>query len=374
MNLSLAYSRLSPLLRPLGLPYAFVMRRRRALYAEGRLKSYRPSCPCAAVGNIAFGGTGKTPFTAWLLDWARRRDILAVVLTRGYGGNPGTSPLLVLPDSEPERSGDEALMLARMFPEAPILAFPDRAESARHALERFAPDLLLMDDGMQHLGLRRDADIVLLRPRDLREDWNRVIPGGPWREDASALNAATVFAVRASADEFERLAPFVEQRLASFGRPVYSFDLTPSGLRRLFPGGNAEQGGMAGTAVAKQTYYDRPYVLLSGVGSPEGVERASRLLLGRPPERHFVFADHHAYSEADIRTVAQSARLSGPVVCTEKDAVKLAKYERVWGDTLVWVLESALEFGPALYADLDFPRWWEQWWQVAAGTRRKEGA
>ena len=365
LNLPSLYKRMGPLLRPLAGPYARLMRERRARYSDGRSASFRPACPCVSVGNIAFGGTGKTPLVSALLALTQEEGLRTVVLSRGYKGKPGPEPLVVTPETPVERSGDEPLMLARAFPDVPVIVFPRRAVSARLALERFAPDLILLDDGMQHLAVARDRDIVLLRPEDLAEDWNRVIPSGPWREGESALGAASAFAVKASAETFARLVPLAERRLARFQKPLFSFSLEATGLEPLTPeSGNAPQRD--GSA---------PYLLISGVGNPAGVEATATAFMGVPPVRHIVFADHHPFGDADIRAVAGSIAEPLPVLCTAKDAVKLRPLAAAFGPRPVWVLRAAAAFGPALFTDLDFAGWWRrQWTAMRHGAAMKDTA
>lgn len=351
-RLELFYRRLNVWLRPLGLPYALLMRKRRELYRRGALRSYAPHCPCVSVGNIAFGGSGKTPLVSLLLEDAIRRGKRAVVLSRGYGAQPGKKPVLVKPDTPVERAGDEPLMLARRFPEAAVLVCPRRAEAARYAEQYLSPDLLILDDGMQHLAVRRSADLVLLRPDDLDADWNRVIPSGPWREDASALSAATAFLLKASPEECATLAPLIRERLEPFGKPLFSFRLAPTGLRRLFP-----ENGKEGEALAPEEYADSPYILVSGVGNPAGVEATATELMGRKPLQHFDFADHHPYSSLDVQALCKMTAAPLPVVCTAKDAVKLGAFAGEFGGAKVWVLETRPEFGPALFTDESFESW-----------------
>ena len=366
MNSLDAYTALGSVLRPFALPYAAMMAARRACYTQGLLSSFSPACPCVAVGNIAWGGSGKTPFVAWLLAWARARKLKAVVLTRGYGGNPGKSPLLVEAKTCEEHAGDEPLMLAQEFPEASVLSFPGRAESARYAEEHLRPDIFILDDGMQHLAVRRHVDIVLLRPEDLEKEWNRVIPSGSWREGVSALKAASVFAVRAGEEEFSRLTPLVERRLSAFRKSVFSFLPAPRGLRLLYPdqAHPALLPKEAQPLLPPHEYADRPYILMSGVGNPASVEENARILMGRPPLQHFAFADHHPYTAADVQAVVKLSAAPLPVLCTAKDAVKLKAFGEDWGHTPVWVMETELEFGPALFSERGFPQWWENWWDT----------
>lgn len=335
------------------------------MYHSGWLSGYSPACPCISVGNIAWGGTGKTPLTGWLLAWAEKQGIKAVVLSRGYGGNPGKKPLLVRPDTPVEQSGDEPLLLARAFPNASVVVFPRRSEAARFAENYLTPDILILDDGMQHLRIRRDADLVLLRPEDFNEEWNRVIPSGSWREGASALSSASAFAVKADEIQFSSLESVARARLAPYRKPLFSFSLAPVGLRPLFP----KEGELLSPEVYKQT----PYILLSGVGNPCGVEKTARALLGREPVQHFDFDDHHRYSAVEIQALLKIAGVPLPLVCTAKDAVKLEHMGDIWGLTQVWVLETRVEFGPWIdfaedgSASGGFASWWEHWWNTHAG-------
>ena len=359
MKLLSIYNALGPLLRPLGLPYAGAMKARRLLYERGCLAAYAPACPVVSVGNIAWGGSGKTPITGKLLGFVRSLSLRAAVLSRGYKADPGSAPLLVRRDSSPGRAGDEPLMLARAYPEAAIITFPDRAEAARYAEKRYHPDLIILDDGMQHLRVRRDIELVLLRPEDLEADWNRVIPAGPWREGAGALASASAFIVKADPGQFSSLESIAWQRLEPYGKPLFSFSMEPVGLRPLFPRGDADQAAKAGATerLRPEEYHDRAYVLVSGVGNPSGVEATAVRLMGRPPLQHFDFADHHAYSEADIQAVRKLLPAPLPVICTAKDAVKLGAFREAWDGAPVWSLETDVVFGPGLFVEHNFPAW-----------------
>jgi tetraacyldisaccharide 4'-kinase len=320
------------------------------------------------------GGSGKTPLVSFLLERAAAQGKKAVVLSRGYGGRGAARPLVVGPDTPPALCGDEPLMLARTHPEATVLVAPRRVEAARSAERRFAPDMLILDDGMQHLALRRDADIVLLRPADLAEDRGRVIPSGPWREGPSALNAAAVFAVKEDTGAAGSLPAESTAYLASLGRPVFPFHLEPLGLRPLFPGRTGAplpargeyEGFRPGSAgvwaqrplLERGAYEGRPYLLLSGVGNPDGVERTAAALVGRGPERRCDFDDHHAFSPADVRTALHFGN-NLPVVCTPKDAVKLEAFAELFEGVPVWVLETRLRFSTPLFADFSLADWWE---------------
>ncbi len=380
MSLLSFYQRLTPLLRPLSGPYSLILEHRRAAYAAGKKLVHRPGCACVSVGNIAWGGTGKTPLVSHLLGWAIERGRKVVVLSRGYGGKPGEQPLLVHADTPAGVCGDEPLMLARAHPKAGVVVFPSRAEAARYAENNLEPDLLLLDDGMQHLAVARDLDLVLLRPADLEEDWGRVIPAGPWREGPSALRAASAFVAKVEPAEFAQLAPAAHKRLAGFGVPLFSFSLEAVGLKPVQAdppasgdcrpsqasthaagAGNrppcGEQSLPRETAVdpGKASMLGGEYVLTAGVGDPAGVERSARGFFGRTPAHSLFFADHYAFTADDLKRMASHGL---PVVCAAKDAVKLAPL--LAGVSVPFFsLEVRPVWGPALFSDQTFLQWWE---------------
>lgn len=346
MNLPDIQRRFPSLLMPLGRAYAACMAARRAAWESEILPVFRPSRPVVAVGNIAWGGTGKTPLVDWLLQWAGARGLNPAVLTRGYGARPPQVPFLVGYSHTAEQAGDEPLMLARRNPHAAILVDPLRRRAGRWAERELHPHFYLLDDGMQHLAVRRDLDIVVLRPEDVLDQWNRVIPAGSWREGASALSRAGAFCIKASPAVFSALAPVLEERLAPYGVPVFSFTLRPRHLVRVSPERSTE---------TMPDFGGKPYILVSGVGGPGQVCETATNFFGYTPIKHRVFPDHHPYSLEDARSLAQE---DAPLVCTPKDAVKLERYAGL--DLWTFALETV--FGPSLRSEVAFPEWWEATW------------
>lgn len=313
---------------------------------------FRPSRPVVSVGNIAWGGTGKTPLVDWLLHWAGARGLNPAVLTRGYGARPGSVPLLVGSQHTAEEAGDEPLMLARRNPHAAVIVDPLRRRAGRWAERELRPNFYLLDDGMQHLAVRRDIDLVVLRPDDVLDQWDRVLPSGSWREGAGALTRAAAFCMKSSPEVFEALSPVLEERLATYGVPVFSFTLRPSGLVRV---GRGAPGAPGSGGAKVPDLGGAPYVLVSGVGGPGQVGETATRFFGYAPVRHRVFPDHHPYGPDDVRSLAQEGV---QLVCTPKDAVKL---ERFAGLDL-WTFELQTVFGPALGGDAPFADWWEGVW------------
>ena len=358
MNALRLQRRLSSALRPVSAVYGGVMRLREKRYAVRFLRGYRAGCPVLSVGNISWGGTGKTPIVDWLLGWAEARRLAPVVLTRGYGGKPPALPFRVNGSCSAAESGDEPLYLSARHPGTLVLVDPKRSRAAAWAEKNAKPDLFILDDGMQHMAMGRDLDLVLLRPDDVLDDWNKVIPAGPWRESGAALHRADAFLLRADPVMSAAIAPAAVERLASLQKPLFFFHLEPSGLRRLINAGpHSARSGKTPPHAANLDGAD--YVLTCAVGQPGQVAESASALLGKAPAAFHTFPDHHAFTEKDAEALAAHGL---PVVCTGKDAVKLLPLLRSFGDVPVWEMEASVRFGASLFDNCPFPTWWENTW------------
>lgn len=388
--------KLYPLLWPFSLFYGLLMRLRRCAYAKGIFKTYRPKVFTVAVGNIASGGTGKTPLVDFLLRWVGENGLRAVVLTRGYKARPPRLPFLVKKDSSPWQAGDEPLMLARNNPQALVVVDPKRSRGARFAEQELTPDIFLLDDGLQHLALGRHKNIVLLRPEDIEADWNKVLPAGIWREDESALDVADVFLLRLPgrvASALNGNQALLQQAMLKLPqRPLFPFVFENYALRPvnlaaqqalqevksslgergefemalepdLLPSALASGSGMSAKAALLASSEDeseryeslyffsglvanlggRPYVLLCAVGSPHRVKEGVEQLLGYPPQHLYVLPDHYPFGLPDVSTLNS---LGLDVVCTEKDAIKLEPLMSDLDDCPLWALQGKLHFFP----------------------------
>jgi len=323
--------------------YAWVMRVREKAYARGAISSWRPPVPCISVGNISWGGSGKTPLCSWLLQWSLERGLRPALLSRGYRARPPHLPYHVQTKSPVQESGDEPLMLARENPDAVVVVDPCRRRGGQWAWKNFAPDVFVLDDGLQHLAVQRDVDLVLLRPADVGRDWNHVIPSGPWREGADALRRASALIVNSEPHTADNLMSAIQSRLRILQTPLFFCSYRVKGLRRV-----TDQ---------KLLQPDGSYILVSGVGSPDGVELSARQIFSEPPLVHLRFSDHHAYTKADWENILHQARSfkAGFIVCTPKDRVKLEP----WADDRLYVLELDLEWTGSMDQEKDFGLWLE---------------
>ncbi len=181
------------LLIPCAFLYGVVLRLRAYFYARRILAAHRLAAPVVSVGNLSVGGTGKTPMAMYLARLFIERGKRVALLSRGYGGAGGDAVRVVSDGSRlllsPAEAGDEPVLLARSVPGLIVVTGSDRYRAGLEAFERFQPDIFLLDDGYQHLRLKRDINILLLDAvRPFGNGWT--LPAGLLREPLSAVRRA----------------------------------------------------------------------------------------------------------------------------------------------------------------------------------------
>lgn len=281
---------------------------------QARRAAARPEPPAGtfivSVGNLALGGTGKTPVTVQLALDLAAAGLSGAVLTRGYG-SPLAGPLPVVPETA--RAGDEARLLA-----AALAGTGWRVVQARRRARGLAwlqgqgklPDVILVEDGHQTPGVGRHLDILILdrwrvagegASSGLHPVTGAVAPFGPWRESAAGADRAGIWLVETASPP-----------AGAEGRLVAGF----SRRSRLTGAAPAADGGVA---------------LLSGIARPEPFEQQAAAQLDRAPALAIRCRDHEPYDGrmlARIETLLAEAGVAS-VVTTAKDHVKLGP---VWGD------------------------------------------
>jgi tetraacyldisaccharide 4'-kinase len=272
--------------------YASIVRVRGALFDHDLLHAHRSAVPVLSVGNLSVGGTGKTPLAAWAAARLREAGARPAVLLRGYGG-------------------DEPLVHARLNPEIPVIVDPDRVAGSRKALAVGA-DCAILDDGFQHRRLARVADWVLIAAEQPPQP-ARLLPAGPWREPPSALRRATVAIVTRKSASLE-VASVVASRLAeTHDVSIAIVHLTPSDV----------VDAIENTPIGIERLRGARVLIVAAIGAPAAFVAQVRA-------RHvaacdaLLFEDHHRFTEADVARIVSAAAQSDVVVCTLKDAVKLA--------------------------------------------------
>ena len=301
-----------PFLLPFSILYGLVLTFRRRHWPNRN--SARLDAPVISVGNITCGGTGKTPTVEMVVRELIDRGWNPAILSRGYGAPPGISDGNFF-EVDFNEGNDEYRLLSENLPSVPHYQGRDRAACGREAIAAGA-DILVMDDGFQHLRLHRDADLVLLdalRPFDN----GRVLPAGLLREPIGALEAADLIAVTrvelVSEERREAISAFLKERFP--GIPVLLLESRPRALQELY-GETLEPGFLKGKEVCA----------FCGIGNPNSFEltlgKLGIRLAGFKP-----FSDHHAYDFATVEGLGTWARELGvdTIVMTQKDAVKIPK-------------------------------------------------
>ena len=284
-------------LQPLSWLYGGAVSARRAAYKRGLLQSHAISRPVIVVGNLTVGGTGKTPLTIWLANHLRQRGLEVGLVSRGYGREQN-GLRVVRPDSSWQEVGDEPLILQRRTGCMTIVA-SDRVAGARELVARGA-QVILADDGLQHLRMRRDCEIVVVD--GTRGFGNgRVLPAGPLRESGSRARAVDALVVNGG-------TPTEPLR----GVPT---ELAAAALRMRLVAAEARQLRGAEQVQPLEAFRDRPVHAVAGIGNPQRFFadlRARGIEVIEHP-----FPDHHVFAPADLDFGDGLA-----VLMTEKDAVK----------------------------------------------------
>jgi tetraacyldisaccharide 4'-kinase len=301
-------------LRLAEVPYTWAVRWRNRRYDRGRSRVHRVGVPVVSVGNLTLGGTGKTPLVKWLAHWFAQRNVDVAIVSRGYGTSAG-------------QRNDEALELAQALPSVPHVQDPDRVAAARRAIDEFACQLIVLDDGFQHRRLARDLDIVLL---DATEPFGfeHVFPRGTLREPLAGLARARIVCLSRA----DLLDPAGRERIRQ--RVV---KLAPRAVWCEAAHAPRELVSAAGHSQPLSALAGRRVAAFCGIGNP-GAFRRSLAAAGGDVVCWREFPDHHAYRGDDRAELARAVAASAAdlVVCTEKDLVKLPVDEL--GQRPLWAL------------------------------------
>jgi tetraacyldisaccharide 4'-kinase len=334
---------------PISALHGVVVRGRNALYDREILRSTEPALPTISVGNLSVGGTGKTPVAAWLARELAARGARPAIVLRGYGG-------------------DEPLVHRVLNPGIPVIVDADRARGAGAARENGAT-VIVLDDAFQHRSVRRQIDLALVSA-DAWDGTNHLLPGGPWREPLRSLRRATLTIITRKAADTERVNQVRSAIVAAApAANVAVARLAPVALERVPP--NSTLGSADATpreALAPDETIRMPLDELSGrrvvaasaIGDPAAFERQLEAAGARVTGLRF--ADHHRFTRADVDAIRGGAGDGSLLVCTLKDAVKLAPLWSVEAPALWYVSQRPVleQGGEQLGAMLD---------QLAAAAR-----
>ncbi|EHK63244.1 tetraacyldisaccharide 4'-kinase [Achromobacter arsenitoxydans] len=300
---------LSTALLPLSALTARAVARKRARYASGEAAAYRAPVPVVVIGNIYVGGTGKTPMVIATVEGLRARGYTPGVVSRGYGVKVGPHPRVGLGDLEAARFGDEPALIARATG-APVSIHPRRPLAVQALLQAHPQvDVIVSDDGLQHLALARDVEIVVQDQRGIGN--GRLLPAGPLREPASRLAEVDAVVTNTGIP-----APGPDARGASGPRQVRMW-LEPGDARLI--------GGHATRPLSE--FAGQPRIAAAaGIGNPErffATLRAAGITLADT----LALPDHYDYATSPFQDMKADA-----ILVTSKDAIKCGALNeaRLW--------------------------------------------
>lgn len=307
---------LGPVLLALSVLYGMAVRLRRFFYQQKVFRTRSLPCPVISVGNITLGGTGKTPAVIQIAKLLQGKGKRPVVLSRGYGGKSGSRPLVVSDGSaiavDAHKGGDEPVLIASKIPGVPVVVGADRHTAGMLAMERFRPDVLMLDDGFQHVRLKRDLNIALVDAGDPFGN-GRLFPAGILREPLSALRRADIVLIT-RADRAKDLGSLRAEVRRKSGARIFTARQAPVDLADDRTGATRPLSALRGA----------PVLAFCGIARPASFFSLLRDL-GAVVKAGLSYPDHYPYRDPDLATITRKAAEEKVemIVTTEKDAVRL---------------------------------------------------
>ncbi|MFO7931091.1 MAG: tetraacyldisaccharide 4'-kinase [Desulfosalsimonas sp.] len=305
--------------------YGGAVKLRDLCYRAGIFQVRSLPCRVISVGNIAAGGTGKTPMTIYMANLLGQMRYRPAVLSRGYKGAAEKDGAVVsdgrslLVDSR--TSGDEPMLMACRLNGVSVLVGGNRYRSGMRAVTEFDPDIIILDDGFQHRKLHRDLDLVLIDAKHGIGN-GRMLPRGTLREPVSALGRCDAVVFTRSSQALQ--TPAIEGIRP--GMPVFHADHEPY-LAGVYQGNDDSALSVSGLSESRDFSFleQRRVFAFSGIARNTEFRDMLESRIGRLAG-FSGFADHHLYTEADLEEIVRAFRACGAdlMVTTEKDFIRIA--------------------------------------------------
>ena len=297
----------------LSLIYGMIVRVIFVCYSSGILPRRKLNVPVISIGNLTMGGVGKTPMAIFVARMLKVKKFKPVILTRGY------MPRSMAQDSgQVEYVSDEAQVLREMLEDIPVVVHPDRHKGGMEAIDRYDPDVIILDDGFQHWRLFRDLEIVLIDAVNPFGN-GHLLPLGILREPFSSLKRADLL-ILTKTDRVDTGELKKRLQLRCPGIPVIETAHRPRSLTNVYT-----------KEIRSLTEIVRPVVAFCGIGDPLSFK--SMLVSLCADVKEFVhFMDHHTYCAQDMDDLRNICDVLGirTVITTRKDAVKLNVFKEKW--------------------------------------------
>jgi 3-deoxy-D-manno-octulosonic-acid transferase len=286
------------------------------LYRRGICQQKRLEAKVISVGNITVGGTGKTPLVIYLTKKLKERNKKVAILSRGYKRKNKKMVELTQKTRDEftwEDVGDEPYLISQRLSDVPISVSKHRILSGQYTIEKYGTEILILDDGFQHLRLFRNLDIVVIDAVNPFGN-GKLLPAGTLREPLSSLKRADVF-ILTKTDQASKVNELIDT-LKKYNphAPIVESIYQIRSVDNFFDG----------SSVNLKDVEDKKALVFSGIGNPLSFENSLRslkiLIL-----KHQRFRDHFPYRQKDILYLKGEARSLGAdfIVTTEKDSVRI---------------------------------------------------
>jgi len=314
------------------------------LYQHGVRKQKKLKARVISVGNITLGGTGKTPLVIYLAGKLEEKNKKVAILTRGYKRKKKEMVKLTQKIKKKinwKEVGDEPYLMAQRLSDVPILVSKHRSISGHYATEKLGTEILILDDGFQHLKLFRDLDIAVIdavNPFGNR----RLLPAGNLREPLASLRRADVF-VLTKTDQVSNTDQLI-QVLKKYNHqaPIVESVYRICSIEKLMDSSPANSKDMEG----------KKALAFSGIGNPSSFENSLKQLKIQIL-KHQTFRDHFPYRRKDILTLQEEAKSKGAdfIITTEKDSVRIPLIDKLQTPCYVLKIDLKITRGEEILLD-----------------------
>ena len=321
------------LLLPFTIIYYFLSGLNRLLTKKNKL--YKP---VISIGNITWGGSGKTPMTLEVARYILSLGKTPVILSRGYARKNKEIKNVVVRDKENiltdiDVSGDEPYMMAKQV-NCPVVVGANRLESAKLA-RKYSPDIFILDDGFQHWKLKRDLDIVCVNALNPFGN-GMTIPSGILRERKSALKRAKIVAIT-------NCNLINKDKMYDIRQEIFKITKRLPIEVSCKKGEIVNMGDNSKIEDLETFREDNYFVVMSAIGSPDNFVNTV-INVGLKIKEEVIFSDHHKYQVQDIKEILDKLKDNEYIVTTAKDAVKINEVLDVKEQRKIYVLNVFLNF------------------------------
>jgi tetraacyldisaccharide 4'-kinase len=291
-------------------------------------------CKVISIGNITAGGSGKTPTVEHLSRLLQSKGKKVGIISRGYRRNSKKTLIVTDGKTKPktwEIFGDEPYLLAQKLDNVPIIVGKSRYEAGTKMIEKFNPDVIIMDDGFQHISLSRDLDIVLVNSKDT-QDTHNLIPAGNLREPISNLSRADLVVLTKT--NIHKPSDYLINIIENVKCPTINNKIELDDILI----------NIDGELYDLEIINSKNVYIFSALGDHEGFEKTMEntraIIVG-----HDKYPDHYIYTSKDLKRIESNAKKNSAnfLITTEKDIVKTKDYTSKMG---IYAVRMKMVFEP----------------------------